>query len=218
MTTGTINIAGAELATEARPARGMVWLWLDSGNLDVKRVQGAPEALLGDPPGGWRMPGFLIDRLDARDRQAGLALLRGDVGQTDPAVAELRMTRADGGVIWVQICRLMNTSRGEDILVSLLDIDEQVLVERTLAQAVEAMRDALVTTSYQIAQPANAISDYGGLLERHLSTQADDVGCEYALGIREAVERMKVLSDALQRVGRKAAAAPGRVNTGSGGR
>lgn len=218
MTTGAIKITGAERAAEVRTAKGLVWLWLDFATLNVKRMQGAPEALLGDPPGSWERPGFLLDRLDPRDSEAGRALLMGSAGTADPAVAELRMTRADGGVVWVQICRLMNTTADGEMLVSLLNIDEQVLVERTMAQAVDAMRDALMTTSYEIAQPANAISDYGGLLERHLSTQADDVGSEYALGIREAVERMKVLSDTLQRVGRKAAPTPGRGVIGSGGR
>ena len=218
MTTGTMDITGTERAAEFRQAKGLVWLWLSPNDLRVKRIQGAPEVLLGDPPGGWQAPGFLINRFDPRDREAGRALLSGTERTSNPDVAELRMTRVDGGVVWVQLCRIQACSDEGDILVSLLNIDEQVLVERTLSQAVEAMRDALVTTSYEIAQPANAISDYGGLLERHLSTQADDVGSEYALGIREAVERMKVLSDTLQRVGRKASLSPGRGSTGSGGR
>ncbi|MEM1299125.1 MAG: hypothetical protein AAGH68_07565 [Pseudomonadota bacterium] len=177
---------------------------MNPDTLRINSLVGAPDDLLGASESDWQTDGFLLDRVDKDALSQVLDALRPESAPSQPTVAEFRMSHNDGHVVWVQLCRLHHMTSDGEMLVSLLTIDEQVLVERALARAVETMRDALVTTSHEISQPANAISDYGGLLERHLSTQRDHVGSDYALGIREAVERLKDLSDSLQKVGRRA--------------
>ncbi|MFK7944928.1 MAG: PAS domain-containing protein [Paracoccaceae bacterium] len=218
MTLRSGDSTSSERLPKTRTAKGLVWLRLAPQDLRIKSVQGSAVELLGFAPGDWQEADFITDRLDPRDRTTGRELLHSNTDTAQAAVAELRMIRSDGNVVWVQMCCLPRDGLGDDMRVSLLNIDQQVSTERALSQAVETMRDVLVTTSQEISQPANAISDYGGLLERHLSTQEDGLGSEYALGIREAVERMKQLSDTLQRVGRKAAPSPGRGPVTSGGR
>lgn len=198
------DVSDVDRAPEVRPARGLVWLRLDPETLQINSLVGAPIDLLGEKDTAWQTDGFLLDRIDQEDLAQVLEALRSDGAPSQPTVAEFRMRHTDGRVVWVQLCRLHHMTPEGEMLVSLLNIDEQVLLERALAHAVETMRDALVTTCQEISQPANAISDYGGLLERHLSTQRDHVGSDYALGIREAVERLKDLSNSLQKVGRRA--------------
>ena len=191
---------------EVRPARGLVWLRIDPETIRVTSLIGDPVELLGQAAEDWYADGFVLNRINPEDLDLVQGVLRADPRRNVPAVAEFRMRHAAGHMIWVQMCRLCQVAADGELQVSLLNIDEQVLVERALSKAIETMRDALVATSQEIALPANAISDYGGLLERHLATQRDHVGSDYALGIREAVERLKILSDSLQKVSRRARA------------
>jgi hypothetical protein len=45
-----------------------------------------------------------------------------------------------------------------------------------------------------------AISVFGEMLERHLAAQRDDVGSDYAVGLREELERLDTMLGQLMRI------------------
>ncbi len=53
-----------------------------------------------------------------------------------------------------------------------------------------------------ISHPMNKISNFGEMLERHLSTQGDDVGSDFAVGLREGLQELDGLVERLQKAGR----------------
>ena len=197
MTSSPSNMTLVECLPEVRPASGLVWLCVSPDDWTIVSIAGDPEGLLDSTPSAWLVDGYLQSQVDPRDVEQLREILK--AGELkEPAVAELRMLGEDGTPVWVQFSRLPQYCPDGFIQVSLLNIDDRVMVAQNLNRAVQTMREALITTSLEIAHPTKTICDFGGLLERHLSTQNDHVGSDYALGIRDAVERLKTLDKALQ--------------------
>lgn len=143
----------------------MVVVRLDLARACAVEVQGGAADLLGFPEKDWLADGFLSDRLDPRDREAGLRVLQDLRGATAGRVAELRLCGADGAPVWVQICTLPQLrADASEAIVTILNIEDRVMAEAAMSRAVETMRDALVKTAQEIAQPTNAISGYGAML------------------------------------------------------
>lgn len=175
---------------------------LEPTTLRFRSVCGADDALLGYPEEDWLVEGFWMDHIHPEDREAVLGLLKNCSEMNEAHDLEYRMHDRDGGVVRVvQHCELRRVDDDVIAVGFIIDITERAAANSVPDQG-DDVREALIRRiSREFIQPINAISGYGKMLERHLSSQGDDVGSDYALGVRDGIEQ---LSDVMLQLRRAA--------------
>jgi PAS domain S-box-containing protein len=168
---------------------------LDPASLRFTSVEGTRDDLLGFSENDWLADGFWLLRIHPEDRAPVKTLLSTCDSETEPKDIEYRMLDRGGNIVWVlQHCDIRLRDGVHVAVGFIIDITARVASENDLKRTQE-MREALLRLiSREFSQPINAISGYGKMLERHLSIQGDDVGSDYALGVRDGIQQ---LSDAV---------------------
>lgn len=171
-------------------APAIVQFALDPYTLCFTSVAGRAKELLGYVTEDWLKPGFWTERIHPDERQDVTSFCTEQARAATGHEIEYRMIDRAGEEIWVhQICE--PASGGGDVLPGyLMNITQRVIQQADITR-VMSLRDALLQViTTELSQPINTISGYGKLLERHLSSQGDDVGSDYALGMREGIQML----------------------------
>lgn len=197
--------AGLRVLTKRNPYFAedpqIVVFQLDPVNMIFKEVHGSPEALLGYPAERWLEPGFWPSRLHPDDREDALMFCAQCTETGQDHELEYRVIHADGRIIWVHEIMEVASGRNSNGLLTgyLMDITHRVAHERDVHEALDLKEELLRVISQELSQPVSKITDFGDLLVRHLSKQGDDVGSDYAVGLREGIEELTSLVDRLRR-------------------
>jgi signal transduction histidine kinase len=174
---------------------------LDPVTRRFRAVSGEAVDLLGFAVKDWLRPDFWALRLHPEDRERVCAHCLNEAKAGRGHEIDYRMTDRLGNSVWVhQACDMitMDVDSGTWVLSGhIIDISDRVAQQVELSHAL-ALRDTLLEViNTEFSQPVNIVSGYARLLERHLATLADDVGSDYALGMREGIE---VLTEAVNRL------------------
>lgn len=175
---------------------------LDPKTLDFSEVKGSPEQLLGFPVDQWFRPKFWCGRVHPEDRQAAYDFLVAWAEARRDHELEYRMLDAAGRTLWVHdIVEVRGEPPQEtEIRGVLIDISDRVAHEADVKKALSLKNELFRIVAEELAQPVRSISAYGEMLERHLASQGDDVGSDYAIGLREGVQRLDELLIQLMRI------------------
>ena len=155
-------------------------------------LKGDGRALLKLPCADWRQPGFFLARLHADDRDRVQQACLTCFEEGGCLVTEFRLIGAEEPPVWVRMCAVVAERDGLPCLSGTLT---KIEAPGTLARpAIDLpLRRALRRAAADIARPLNEMSRFGRLLERHLAAQRDDVGSDYAVGVRDGIEQMQIL-------------------------
>lgn len=177
----------------------MVAYRLDPATLDFAEVSGNVEQLLGFALEDWHRPQFWFGRVHPQDREAARAFVADrPPGQCDHQL-EYRVIDAAGQTVWVhQIIEARRKTYGE-VRGVLMNITERVAREAEVTKAMILKNELFRIVAEELAPPVRAISVYGEMLERHLAAQRDDVGSDYAVGLRDGVQHLDELLVQLMR-------------------
>jgi signal transduction histidine kinase len=196
----------------------MVIYTLDPATLGYRKVRGNPEQLLGFPASDWCRPNFWSGRVHPDDRQAAIDFFRYSAGARRDHELEYRMIDAAGRTVWVHDMVESGDRRGQgagqgdrrgdgprhgqggDLGGVLMDITPRVALETDVKKALKLKDELFRVVAEELAYPVRSISTYGEMLERHLSSQHDDVGSDYAVGLRAGVQRLDELLLQLMRI------------------
>lgn len=182
--------------------RRIVAYSLDPQTLAVSDIAGDAEELFGFPREEWRRPDFFMDHLHPDDRTAARAFRRDWVRDRRSHELQYRLIDAAGRVRWVHdILEVRADGRGgQDMRGVLLDITQRIAGDSDVSKALRLRDELLRIVAEELARPVRTISGYGDMLGRHLSAQHDHVGSDYAIGIREGVQRLDAVIARLLRV------------------
>jgi signal transduction histidine kinase len=190
---------------------------LDPATLDFAEVSGNAERLLGFPADEWCRPGFWYGRIHPDDHDAARAFFAAWTGMRPDILGdrqlEYRVIDAAGQTVWIhQVIELAgelsakmsggarpDARRQDAVRGVLMDVSERVAREAEVAKALILKTELLLILAEELAPPLRAISVYAEMLERHLASQRDDVGSDYALGLRDGVQRLGELMAQLMR-------------------
>ena len=150
------------------------------------RVSGRQQAFLGYSRSDWLAPTFLEDALEGTDRTSVPRALA-DCRTEQRIVRGCRFLDAKGTQVSGLIAGVPLDSDADQIVGQIVTMDTRSsLIGRPLIRQVidpDLMR-ALVTL---LGQLSGTMSSFSDMMTRHLGAQGDDLGGEYALGIREAI-------------------------------
>lgn len=175
---------------------------LDPQTLAIIDIAGNAEELFGFPREEWRHPGFFPEHLHPDDREAARAFRRVWAQDRRSHELQFRLIDAAGRVRWVQeILEVGDDGQGgPEIRGVLVDITRRVAGDSEVSKALRLREELLRLVAREMAEPVRAVATYGDMLGRHLSAQRDDVGSDYAIGIRDAVQRLDAVIGRLLRV------------------
>jgi PAS domain S-box-containing protein len=185
---------------EGDPA--VVLFRLDPATLDISEASGDPERLLGFPPEEWYRPQFWSGRIHPEDRAAARAFFGRWAEAPCDVRLEYRVIDAAGRTIWVrQVIAIGRDARQEEAIRGVfIDISERIAGAAAVEKALFLKTELFRIIAEKLAPPVRAISVFGEMLERHLAAQRDDVGSDYAVGLREELERLDTMLGQLMRI------------------
>lgn len=150
------------------------------------RVSGREEAFLGYSRAEWLAADFLENALSGDDR-AAIPELLGSCESGEQIVRDCVLLDAAGNDVSAVIAAVASDHHPEQVAGQIILLDPEVVLTRrhlgNQAIHVELMRNVVALFS----QISRSLGGYSELLTRHLGAQKDDVGSEYALGIRDSV-------------------------------
>jgi signal transduction histidine kinase len=198
---------------------GFVIYRLDPGTLEFTEIRGNPERLLGFPLRDWFRARFWSGRLHPDDRAAAREFFRGWASAWRDEQLEYRVIDAAGRTVWVHqiICVERDARQEAAICGALIDITERMSRETEVETALFLKSELFRIIVEELAPPVRAISIYGDMLGRHLAAQGDDVGSDYAVGLRDGLERLDTTLAHLMRLAQSAGASAGQMNGGLNG-
>ena len=166
-------------------------------------VSGNAERLLGYPEAAWYEAGFWLRRIHPDDLEDVVSFRRTSLETGQNFELEYRVINASGETVWLhELAELGGRETPDACHGYFMDISQRVRHEQDIARFVAYQARFLRFIGDDFSAGLRSASSYGELLERHLSQQEDHVGCDYALGLRDAIERLHQLS---KRVNRNAA-------------
>ncbi|MEL7153596.1 MAG: PAS domain-containing protein [Pseudomonadota bacterium] len=179
---------------------------LDTTDMRFIEVHGSPEALVGYPNEQWTESGFWPGRLHPDDREAAAEFCANCSQLRQEHELEFRVIRADGAVIWVhEIVKFEEADPDSPIATGyIMNITNRVAHEEDVREVLGLKDELFRVLLEDISLPVNKISNFGEMLERHLATQGDDVGSDFAVGLREGLQELDGLVQRLQKAGRNA--------------
>ena len=143
------------------------------------------------------------ERRSRDDREAALKFCLECTTRRQEHELEYRVVHADGSVVWVhEIVKFDPTQPDDNVATGyIMNITHRVAQERDVQDAL-GLKDALFRVVLEdIGHPVNKISSFGEMLERHLATQGDDVGSDFAVGLREGLQELDGLVERLRHAG-----------------
>ncbi|MEO1491732.1 MAG: hypothetical protein AAFV19_06225 [Pseudomonadota bacterium] len=150
--------------------------------------------MLGFAAQDWLAPDFLTQRMAREDllRLRMQTLTEASAGKGHELT--YRMTDSLGREVWVhQVCDLCDdpAREGATVLTGyIVDVTERLAHRADLARLMDLREALLKVINVDLSQPVNIVSGYARLLERHLANQGDDVGSDYAVGMRDGIETL----------------------------
>jgi two-component system, cell cycle sensor histidine kinase DivJ len=141
----------------------------------------------------------LFDRVHVSDRPAYLTALADVLGRNEDRTLELRIRRANGQFVWVEMrCRAINPGAERSEVVSILrDINDRKLQERAIeiARAESERADAaknrfVATMSHELRTPLNAIIGFSDMLTNESLELDAERKLEYAKLIKESGQHL----------------------------
>ena len=177
---------------------------LDAETATFLEVHGNAEQLLGFSSNNWLEPGFWPPRIHPDDRDAALKFCVRCTEQRQDHELEYRVIHADGSVVWIHEIVEFNPDDPEGAVASgyIMNITHRVQHESDVRKALGLKEELFRVVVEDLNQPVRKIANFGDMLMRHLSAQGDDVGSDYAIGLREGLQELGALIDGLQRAGR----------------
>lgn len=200
---------GLRILTERNPyfssTPQLVMFKLDAETLRFTEVHGSPEALIGFAGPRWLEDDFWPARVHPDDRAEVLEFCVECMQQRKDHELEYRVVRADGSVIWIHEIIEFDTSSPDPDTASgyIMNITNRVAMESDVRQVLGMKEELFRVVLEDLGNPMNKISNYGEMLERHLSSQRDDVGSDFAIGLREGLQELGGLIAALRTAGRE---------------
>ena len=175
---------------------------LDPQTLAVTDIAGDAEELFGFPREEWRRPGFFHEHLHPDDLDAARAFRREWERDRRSHELQFRLIDAAGRVRWMhEILEVRDDGPGGlEIRGVLVDITRRVAGDSEVSKALRLRDELLRIVAEELAQPVRTIAGYGDMLGRHLSAQRDDVGSDYAIGVRDGAQRLDAVIARLLRV------------------
>ena len=175
---------------------------LDLTTLEFSEVSGHPERLLGFPPADWYRPGFWSGRIHPEDQEPARAFLASWAEVLRDEQLEYRVIDASGRTVWVhQIISVGHDARREMAVRGvLIDVTGRIAREADVEKALFLKAELFRILAEELAPPVRATSAYGHMLERHLAAQRDDVGSDYAVAMRDGLQRLDELLAQLMRI------------------
>lgn len=173
---------------------GIIGYRLDPATLAITAIDGEGDELFGFPPEEWRRPGFWFAHLHDEDREAAHAFFSSWSERPRSCEAQYRLVDANARVRWVHdIIEVRDGHSGREARGVLVDITHGVAGSGELLQAQRLRNELLRIFAEEVGGPVRSISAYADLLGRHLSSQSDHVGSDYAIGLHEDVQRLNAL-------------------------
>lgn len=176
---------------------------MDADTLSFLEVHGSPEGLSGFSIENWFEPCFWPGRVHPDDREAALKFCAECSKDRRDHELEFRIVRQDGEVRWVhEIVEFSDPEASSIGTGYIMDITRRVAQEADVRSVIGLKEELFRVVVEDINQPVRKIANFGDMLVRHLSAQGDDVGSDYALGLREGLQELGTLIEGLQRAGR----------------
>lgn len=181
----------------------IVTFQLDVAAMRFKEIEGSPVELTGFATDDWLADGFWPGRIHPDDRDAALGFCQQCAEQRRDHELEYRIVHKDGRTVWVHEIVCFNDNLRENSLAVgyIMNITPRVLQERDVAKVMDLKDELFRVVLEDLTQPVNKISNFGAMLERHLASQGDDVGSDYAVALREGLQQLGGLIAGLQSVG-----------------
>jgi signal transduction histidine kinase len=175
---------------------------LEPETLDFAEINGYPERLLGFPLDDWYRPRFWLARIHPEDQGKVQAFLDGWAEARRDEQLEYRVIDAAGQTVWVQQLIAVGRGAGQEAAIRgvLLDITDRIACEMEVEKAMFLQTDLFRIVAEELAPPVRAISVYSEMLERHLAAQRDDVGSDYAVALRDGLQRLDSMLGQLARI------------------
>ena len=176
---------------------GIIAFRYHTGEARFLSVAGPPGALMGFALADWQAPDFLLNALSGPDRETLPRLL----AACRPGAPLLRACSfRDAGGSPVSVLFAGQSSEGEPAIVEgqMIVLDPDIELTRSAAPAHGPDLRVLRFLADRLSHQARSLSGYGQLLERHLATQRDDLGSEYALGMRNTIADMESVARKLR--------------------
>ncbi len=175
---------------------------LDPATLDFSEISGSPEQLLGFSAGDWYRPRFWFGRVHPDDQEAAQAFFERWAEARRDEQLEYRVIDAAGQTVWVHQIISVGRDAYQEVAIRgvLMDVTDRVAREADVQSALFLKASLFRILAEELAPPVRAISVYGDMLERHLGAQGDDVGSDYAVGLRDGLQRLEELLSQLMRV------------------
>jgi PAS domain S-box-containing protein len=175
---------------------------LEAATLDFSEVTGDTEQLLGFPIEEWYRPQFWSGRIHPEDREAARAFFGRWAEAPSDVRLEYRVIDAAGRTVWVrQVIAIGRDARQEAAIRGIfIDISGRIAGAAAVEKAMSLRAGLFRVIAEELAPPVRAISVFGEMLERHLAAQRDDVGSDYAVGLREELERLDTMLGQLMRI------------------
>lgn len=163
-------------------------------------LRGDHVGLLNVTDNAWKDAGFLETRIVPEMRDTFHIALR-ESRKTGSRVKLMTQVIVDGGdVVPVMMTAFTeadeNTAKPRWLRGAIIETSDGAL---GLDASASDVADAVFSrTVNQIAQSVNGLASFGEQLVRHLATQGDDIGSEYALGVRDATADLEALANLLR--------------------
>lgn len=189
---------------------------LDPVTLGFSEIGGNPEQLLGFPADDWHDARFWPGRLHPEDRKAASDFFAAWATAQRDIQLEYRMIDAAGHTVWVhQIICVGRAPHGQVAIRGvLIDVTDRVAREADIDQALFLRAELFRIIVEELAPPVRAISVFGEMLERHLASQRDHVGSDYAVGVREELQRLDTMLAQLMRIAQAGSNPPDEASAG----
>ena len=184
------NDVGQAEATPPEPK--IISFIYDPARDSFSHLTGDVEAFLGFPAERWFTRGFLVRCLHPDDLEPALRCFERCLHERRDHQVEFRLIAADDRVIWVQrTAQIIIDDSGRTMIQGMLiEVTERIDQDTDLRESLHLNAELLRLLTEQVGGPLKTLSGFGQLLERHLSTLGDDVGSEYALGMRGGLEKL----------------------------
>ncbi len=177
---------------------------LDADSMRFTEIHGSPDELIGYPATQWVEPGFWPARIHPDDRSDALAFCLDCTNHRRDHELEYRVVHADGRVLWIHEIVEFDHANADSTTANgyIMNITDRVAQESDVREALGLKEELFRVVLEDISHPVNKISNFGEMLERHLSTQGDAVGSDFAVGLREGLQELDTLVERLQKAGR----------------
>lgn len=162
-------------------------------------AQGDLTGFLGVEREAWFREGFWISRLHADDADETVAFVRKCADARQEYELVYRVVDAHGDARVVHDVATVEVTPDGRVTIHAVITDITALMRLSQrGTAADRMGRALELLSEQFGRTLNEASLYGDLLARHMANQGDDVGSDYALGLRDAVQLMRNVIEGLR--------------------